>query len=250
MNPLRYAALFIILSLSFYLISGCASLRESEPTPEELYAAGEKAFNKTNYEEAIENWKRVKESFPDLPLMVKAEIGIANAYFLNNEFIESGAAYEDFRKLHPTHELASFALYRQALSSYNLINGIDTDQTPTKNALSLFEKFARQYPKSDYIMRVKEKIADCRGKLAQYEIYVGRFYHKTDYFAPAIGRLEGALANFPDYPGHDETLFYIAKSAIETKQRDKIKSSLERLVREYPKSSYAGQARKILEDYR
>lgn len=242
-----YAAI-VAIGLTTCLLAGCASTPKADPTPQELYAQGEAAFKKSRYEEAVERWKKVKESFPEPELMAKAEIGIANAYFLNHDYIEAGVAYEDFRKLHPTHDLAQFALYRQALSSYNLITGIDTDQTPTKNALQLFENFVKQHPKSEYVARVQEKIADCRGKLAQYEIYVGRFYYRTDSYKAAIGRFEGALANFPDYTGHDETLFLLAKSAAEDKQKEKLQAALSRLIREYPNSKHLGDARKLLAD--
>lgn len=246
MKLIRSALLLSLFCLA--LMSGCASTPKGDPTAEELYAKGEAAFTKSRYQEAIEHWKKVKEQFPEPALMAKAEIGIANAYFLNHDYIEAGAAYEDFRKLHPTHELAQFALYRQALSSYNLITGIDTDQTPTKNALTLFETFIKQHPKSEYVARVQEKIADCRGKLAQYEIYVGKFYYRTDAYTAAIGRLEGALATFPDYTGHDETLLYLGKAALEAKQKEKAQAALTRLVREYPSSPYLGDARKLLAD--
>lgn len=236
----------VLLMLSLALLQGCASAPKEEKSAAELYQDGEIAFKKGNYERAIELWKQVRESFPEPELAAKAEIGIANAYFLNDDFIEAAAAYEDFRKLHPTHDLAQFALYRQALSSYNLITGIDTDQTPTKNALALFETFAKQYPRSEYLPKVQEKIADCRGKLAQYEIYVGRFYYRTDNYKAAAARLELALVNFPDYTGHDETLFYLGKSYLATKQLDKMRAALTRLVREYPSSKYLNDARKLL----
>lgn len=244
MRPVYYALL--IITACSLLLHGCASAPKPELTAQELYAQGEAAFKKSRYEEAIERWKKVKEAFPEPELVAKAEIGIANSYFLNHDYIEAGAAYDDFRKLHPTHDLAQFALYRQALASYNLITGIDTDQTPTKNALTLFESFTKQYPKSEYVVKVQEKISDCRGKLAQYEIYVGRFYYRTDNYKAAIGRMEGALASFPDYTGHDETLYYLAKAALETKQMDKLQSALTRLIREYPNSKYLGDARKLL----
>lgn len=244
MKPIRTCLILLLAGMT--LLSGCASTPNAEPTVAQLYDQGETAFKKSRYEEAINRWKEVKEQFPEPELMAKAEIGIANAYFLNNDFIEAGAAYEDFRRLHPKHELAQFALYRQALSSYNLITGIDTDQTPTKNALALFESFIRQHPKSEYVAKVQEKIVECRGKLAQYEIYVGRFYYRTDAYQAAIGRLEGALANFPDYRGHDETLLYLAKAALEAKQPDKAQSALSRLIREYPGSKHLGDARTLL----
>lgn len=244
MKPLMYGLTLLLLSLA--LLPGCASTPKAEKSAAELYQDGELAFKNSSYERAVEIWKQVRESFPEPELASKAEIGIANAYFLNSDFIEAAAAYEDFRKLHPTHDLAQFALYRQALSSYNLITGIDTDQTPTKNALLLFESFARQYAKSEYLPKVQEKIADCRGKLAQYEIYVGRFYYRTDNYKAAAARFELALANFPDYTGHDETLLYLGRSYLETKQPDKMRTVLGRLVREYPSSKYLGDARSLL----
>lgn len=245
MNLIKSGLLLFVCTTQM-LLQGCASTPIADAPPATLYALGETAFQKSRYESAIDYWKKVKETFPDPELAAKAEIGIANAYFLNQDYIEAGAAYEDFRKLHPAHELAQFALYRQGLASHNLITGIDTDQTPTKNALTLFESFVRQYPKSQYVAKVQEKIADCRGKLAQYEIYVGRFYYRTDYYIAAIGRFEGALANFPDYTGNDETLFYLGKSALEVRDNDKMTAAFIRLIREYPNSRYLGEARKLL----
>jgi|APHig6443717497_1056834.scaffolds.fasta_scaffold29064_2 outer membrane protein assembly factor BamD len=240
------SGLLLFTCTSLMLLQGCATTTVADAPPGELYKQGETAFQKSRYERAVEYWKKVKEAFPDPELASRAEIGIANAYFLNQDFIEAGAAYEDFRKLHPTHELAQFALYRQGLASFNLITGIDTDQTPVKNALTLFESFIRQYPNSQYVAKVQEKIVECRGKLAQYEIYVGRFYYRTNYYIAAIGRFEWALANFPDYAGHDQTLFYLGKSALEVRDTDKMQSAFTRLIREYPKSSYLGDARKLL----
>ena len=244
MKPTRYILLLACTTL--LMLQGCASTPKADPTPEQLYAQGETDFQKSRYERAIESWKKVRETFPDPALAAKAEIGIANSYFLNHDFIEAGAAYEDFRKLHPAHDLAQFALYRQGLASYSLINGIDTDQTPTRNALALFESFVKQYPKSQYVTKVEEKIADCRGKLAQYEIYVGRFYYRTDYYIAAIGRFEKVMADFPDYTGHDETLFYLGKSALEVRDNEKMTAAFTRLIREYPSSRYLGETRKLL----
>lgn len=244
MKLIRYGLL--LACTTQLMLQGCASTPIADAPPAALYAQGETAFQKSRYEQAIDYWKKVRETFPDPELAAKAEIGIANAYFLNHDYIEAGAAYEDFRKLHPTHELAQFALYRQGLASHNLITGIDTDQTPTRNALTLFESFVRQYPKSQYVSKVQEKITDCRGKLAQYEIYVGKFYYRTDYYIAAIGRFEGALANFPDYAGNDETLFYLGKSALQIRDNDKMTAAFTRLIREYPNSRYLGEARKLL----
>lgn len=245
MNRLKPSRTILLLAM-LALFTGCATAPKPDLSPEQLYAAGELAFQKSQYGKALDLWKQVRETFPDQELDTKAEIGIANAYFLDKDYIEAATAYEDFRRLHPTHELAQFALYRQGLASYNLIESIDTDQTPVKNALLLFEDFMRQYPQSAYVAKAEEKIADCRGKMADYEIYVGRFYYRTDNYKAAAGRLELALVNFPDYAGHDKTLVYLARSYKELKEADKMRTVLARLVREYPNSKYLGEARKML----
>ncbi len=236
----------LLLFAGLLMLAGCASTPKVDFTPDELYNLGETAFSKSRYETAIDYWRQVRETFPEPELAARAEIGIANAYFLNTDYIEAGAAYEEFRRMHPANDLAQFALYRQGLSSFNLINGTDTDQTPIKNALVLFDSFVRQYPKSQYVEKVQDKITECRSMMAQYEFYVGRYYYRTAAWPAAIGRLEGVLANFPDYTDHDETLLYLARAYINNKQKDKARTALSRLVLEYPGSSHIGDARKLL----
>ena len=98
--------------LSAALLQGCAVLPVHK-SPEALFKDGEESFRRGNYEDAITQWKKVKESYKSPELSSKAEIGIADAYFLNKDYIEAAAAYEDFRKLHPVNERAAYALYRQ-----------------------------------------------------------------------------------------------------------------------------------------
>ncbi len=225
------------------LLQGCATTKPSG-TPDEMFKDGEKSFQKGRYEDAIAQWKRVKESYQSPELSARAEINIADAYFLNKDYIEAAAAYEDFRKLHPKHERAAYALYRQAMSYYNQITGIDTDQTPVKNALVTFQSYLAQYPGGEYTAEVNEKIENCRDKQLQYEIYVGRFYLKTGKYTAAIGRFEVALKNFNGLPRCNEVLYYLGKAYQSAEQQTKAREAFERLVKEYPNSRFADYASK------
>jgi outer membrane protein assembly factor BamD len=227
------------------LLQGCATTKLNAP-PDVLFKEGELSFQKGNYEDAIAQWKKVKESYQSPELSVKAEINIADAYFLNKDYIEAGAAFEDFRKLHPKHERAGYALYYQALSYYNQIQRIDTDQTPVKNALVTFQSYLTLYPAGEHTAEVKEKILKCRDKQLQYEIYVGRFYLRTEKYIAAIGRFETALKVFPDLPRCDEVLYFLGETYQDSYQPTKAREVYERLVREFPASQYAGFAAKAL----
>lgn len=227
------------------VLQGCAEVRLNKP-PEELLKDGEISFQKGKYADAVAQWRRVKESFPPPELSAKVEINIADAYFLNKEYIEAAAEYENFRKLHPNHELAGYALYGQGLSNFTQVKGIDTDQTPIKNALSLFEAYTRLYPNGASILEVQEKIRTCRDKQLQYELYVGTFYLRTGHYPAAIARLEEALKGFGDLPRSDETLFYLGNAYVESGQKPKGQEVYARLLKEYASSAYAPEAKKAM----
>jgi outer membrane protein assembly factor BamD len=225
-------------TLAASLLQGCASPPVNK-SPDELYKDGEQSFQRRKYENAIANWKKVKESYKSPELTAKAEIGIADAYFLNKEYIEAAAAYEDFRKLHPRHERADYALFRQAMSYFNQINRIDTDQTPVKNALAIFDSYVKLYPGGEHTREAQERIRDCKDKQLQYEIYVGRFYLRTDKYQAAIARFEEALKTFSGLQRNDELLFYLGTAYQKSGQHEKSREAFDRLVREFPGSTFA-----------
>ncbi|MDR3580906.1 MAG: outer membrane protein assembly factor BamD [Oryzomonas sp.] len=234
---------FVICALSAYLMQGCSTPPVNK-LPDEMYRDGEQSFQRGRYDDAVANWKKVKESYKSPELSSRAEIGIADAYFLNKDYIEAAAAYEDFRKLHPRHELADYALYRQGLSYFKQINRIDTDQTPVKNALAILESYVKLYPGGAYVQNAQEKIGDCKIKQFRYEIYVGRFYLRTDKYQAAIVRFEEALRNFSGLQHTDELLYYLGAAYGEAGQEKKSREVMDRLVREFPGSVYAADYRK------
>ncbi|GFE60244.1 outer membrane protein assembly factor BamD [Geobacter sp. AOG2] len=236
-------SIIVICVMFASLLQGCATPPVSK-LPDDLYRDGERSFQKGRYDDAVANWKKVKESYKSPELSAKAEIGIADAYYLNKDYIEAAAAYEDFRKLHPRHEQADYALYRQGLSYFRQINGIDTDQTPVKNALAIFESYLKLYPSGAYIQEAQEKIRNCREKQLQYEIYVGHFYLKTGKYSAAAARFEEALKTFPGLRHDDELLYYLGVTYREADQKEKSRETFDRLVREFPDSAYAAEARK------
>jgi outer membrane protein assembly factor BamD len=240
----------ILAAVLTVLIAGCAgTIAPGSKTADVLFKEGEDYYASGKYEDAIAQWKRVRETYQSPELTALAEIKIADAQFENKSYIEAAAAYEDFRKLHPTNEKASYALYRQAMSYYNQMGKIDTDQTAVKNAVTLFQSFLQQYPKSEYAAEVGEKLENCRLRQLEYEIYVGRFYLRTEKYTAAIKRLEEALTTFPGSRGHDETLYYLGTAYLRNGQKDKARETFTRLFTEFGSSRFIGDARKAMEKY-
>jgi outer membrane protein assembly factor BamD len=243
--PLR-ALLHLGLLLTLALLSACASAPAPTKSADSYFKEGEAAYASSNYEEAITKWKKVKESYSSPELTMQAELKIADAHFENKAFIEAAAAYDDFRKLHPTNEKAAYALYRLGLSHYNQISGIDTDQTPVKNAVLTLESFLNRYPDSPYAAEVSQKLADCRSKQLAYENYVGNFYLRTGKLSSAIKRLNEALVRFPNLPKLDETLFFLGKAYIKSGNAVQGRQVLKRLSTEFPASPLNREASKLM----
>ncbi len=244
----KTAATLLVSGLMLASLQGCATVTPAGP-PEVMFKEGEQFFQDGNYVDAIAQWKKVKESYQSQELTTRAEINIADAYFLNHDFIESAAAYEDFRKLHPKHERAGYALYRQGMSHYKQIHGIDTDQTPVKNARTLFESYLTLYPGGEQTAEVTGLIQDCREKQLQYELYVGKFYLKLGKLPAAIGRFNGALKTFADSPQRDEILLYLGKAYLQDGQKTKGREVFGQLFKDFPASPYVNDANKAMDKY-
>lgn len=243
----HYKKLFISLLLPV-AISACASV-PLENRPAAVYKEGEEHFAAHRYEDAIAQWKRVKEAYASPDLTANAELKIADAYFELERYIEASAAYDEFRKLHPSHEKNPYALYRMGLANYNQITGIDTDQTPGKNAIIHFEEFLKKFPKSEYTVDVKDKLELVIMQQLQHEQYVARFYYRTEKYGAAIKRLEEALAAYPKSPLHDETWYLLGASHLRSGNTDKAKEAFNRLSTDFPESKFIPDAGKLLEKY-
>ncbi len=237
-------------TLMIAVIAGCAhTISPGGKSADTLFKEGETYFAQGNYEDAIAQWKRVRDTYQSPEMTALADIKIADAQYADKNYIEAAAAYEDFRKLHPSNERAPYALFRQALSNYSQMGTIDTDQTAVKNAVTLFREFLQKYPKSEYAAEAQDKLDVCRQRQLEYEIYIARFYLRADDYAAAIKRLEGALKAFPGPAGHDETLYYLGLAYLKSGQKERARDTFASLSEKFPTSRFIVDARKAMDKY-
>jgi outer membrane protein assembly factor BamD len=232
------------------LLLGCGGkgVKTTAGDPEALYREGLVRFNKRDYSEALKKFQELKANFPDSPpYTVWAELKVGDCHFLKKEYVEAIAAYEEFKKIHPTHEEMPYVQYQIGMSHFKQKLSLDRDQTATKKALSSFEYLSANYPPSLFTEKAKEKIEICRKQLADHEFYVGNYYYKHKNYGAASYRFQQLLVNFPKMANEDEVLFLMGKSYLELDQGDKARKVLSRILDEYPQSSHSREARRLLE---
>src|SRR3972149_9810167 len=242
----------ILFSVIFFVLQGCAGKKEAvktiEGNPEILYKQGLVLFNKGQYTEALTKFQQLKSSFPDSPPhTLWAEMKVGDCHFFKQEYVEALAAYEEFKKIHPTHEEIIYVQYQIGMSYFSQMRTLDRDQTSTRKALSNFEYLIANYPSSLFTHKAKEKMDVCRKRLADHEFYIGNFYYKDNKFQAAASRFEGLLAKFPKTPEEDKTLFFLGKAYLELGRGEKVREALARIINEYPKSLHYKEAKAILD---
>ena len=242
----------IFLLIALPLLFGCSGkgkdIKKIEGEPEKLYKEGLARFNKRNYPDALKKFEELKSSFPDSPpYTIWAELKIGDCHFLNKEYVEAIAAYEEFKKIHPSHEEIPYVQYQIGMSYYNQMLTLDRDQTSTQKALSSFEYIIANYPPSLFTDKAKEKVGVCKKRLADHEFYIGNFYYKQGRFQAAASRFEALLEKFPKNPGEDETLYLLGKSYLEFDQWEKAEAAFMKIVTDYPQSTHYNTARGILD---
>ncbi len=238
---------FLWLPLLLIVLAACSSKVPHEKTAAEYFQEGEQYFDDGQYNDAIKSWEKVREIFYSPELNMLAELKIAEAHFLNKDYVEAAVSYEDFLKQHPTYPQTDTVLFQLGKSYFQQILSLDRDQTATRNALATFNTLLKSYPDFPQKAKVEQYRQSCLDELVAHEIYVGNFYMRTEHYEAAIKRLEGVYVL---YPGHyyekDRDLYLLGQAYKEAGQREKAVDSLNALLTQFPTSEYAPKAQKLL----
>ena len=197
----RFAALLVLA----FSLSGCGIidwiyLPPSENTAQEMFEAGNDAMREKNYAAAIEHYTRLKDSFQFSPYALEAELSLADAYFLDHEWLAAMDSYKEFEGLHPRHEAIPYVLYNIGVASRNMYLSIDRPITPIEEAYSYFKRLADTYPDSEYAPQAKGMMLECRRLMAEHELYIADFYFRMKKYGSAWMRYKNIVDNFKDVP--------------------------------------------------
>lgn len=242
MKKLLFSACVLLLA------AACTSTVVPPPRTADYYLQeGEGFFDKGLYEEAIASWEKVRDTYFSPELNILAETKIAEAHFLAGNYVEAAAAYEDFLKQHPDHERTAQILYQLGMSYYNQMLSADRDQTATRNALVTFEALLKRFPADPKNEEVGVLAARCRDRLAEHELYVGRFYLRSGEYQAAIHRLKSIFSHYPNYFKRDQVYFYLGQAYLKTGDRQQAIAAFNTLFKEFPQSEYIIEAQKTVE---
>ena len=207
-----------LIGILLFSLTGCLSWWDTSlhpNTPEALYVAGQEKYQGGDYKDAIELFQRLTEEYPLSEYAILAELGVADSYFSDGDYVSAEANYNDFMEFHPTNDNLPYVMYQVGVCHYKQMEGIDRDQTETRMAEQSFEKLISRFPSSKFSFLAEEKLKECRKGLGEHEFYVGRFYFNIGEYRAALGRFQAVEKNYARLGMDYKTSYFIR----ETKKR-------------------------------
>lgn len=223
-----------------------ASAAKADPTAEALYEEGTQYFAEKRYLRAIDVLTKLKTDYPFSPQLTDAELKIADAYYLSQQYPEAINAFKEFQSMHPTNENIAFVVFRLGQAHLDQFTSIERDQKNTEIAKSYFENVITNYPKSPYASAAREQLAKSVGYLAEHEFNVASFYLKQEKYPAARERFEEIVRKYRGTPVAAKSLFFLGESYRKEKNNVKAILAYEALLQYYPESKFAPEAKAYL----
>ena len=164
--------------------------------PYKLYKEGLEAFEKNDYFFANKKFSEAELNFDNSKFAAKSAIMSIFSLYGINFYSEADENLNRFFKVYPVDENVVYAHYLQALIYFEQISDEKKDIEPLIKAKKKIDFFLLNYPRTEYAIDLKFKYDLIQNQLAAKELYVAKFYMKTQKWIPAINRLKIVITDF------------------------------------------------------
>lgn len=194
-----------ILIWGILLFSGCGVidyyfLKPSQDTAQELMESGNEAMQDKDYDQAIDYFSELKEKYPFSPFATQAELALADAYYLDEQYQAAEEAYKEFESLHPGKSSIDYVLFQIGKCNFEQFKSVDLPQNNIQEAWQYFHRVTESCPDSKYATKAKEYMHKCRSYEIKHELFVANFYWRRHKYLAAWKRYQYVINNYQDFP--------------------------------------------------
>lgn len=216
-----------ILVLVAGFLTACASSTDpseayKDESPQLIYQRGKLALEDKSYSEAIKRFEALDIQYPYGPETENAQLYLAYAYYMKEEYPSASAAATRFIRLHPANPHVDYAYYIRGLSDYYQNMGIferlftldlaTRDLTQIQKSYEDFNELVTKYPHSKYAPSAYQYLIYLRNMLAAHELQVGEYYYSRQAYVAAAERGANVVAHYQGAPAVVDALMLMAKS--------------------------------------
>ena len=250
----------LVAALSLALLASCIHKKYETPIAKNtqqpdkvLFDQAVKDIEHGRYEVARISLQTLMSTYESSEYMAKAKLAVADSWYReggSNGLAQAEAEYKDFELFYPNMEEAAEAQNRICQIHYKQMEKSDRDWTQAVRAEDECRQLLVQYPNSKFAPQTAQLLRNIQEALAEHEFVVGNFYWKRDMNPAAANRLTSLVDQYPLYSNSGEALYEAgdAYSKMGPRFRKQAGEQFAKIVREYPLSSRADDAKKRLED--
>jgi outer membrane protein assembly factor BamD len=196
------------------------------------------------------NLQTLINTYPDSEYLAKAKLAIADSYYKESgtaNTTQAVQAYEDFYVFFPMLPEAAYAKLQVAMAHFRQMEKPDRDRTHAREAEEAFQTFLQKYPNDPLAPKAEQHLREVQEVLAEGDFRIGYFYYygKGDKRA-AASRLAAMVNRYPLYSKADRALWMLGSIWEGTEKKEIAAPFYARIVREYPLSPLAPQAKERL----
>ncbi len=215
----------LLLCVCVLALAGCGSTPAAsspDASAEVLYADAKDDLSSGNYDKAIKTLERVEGRAAGSLLAQQAQLELAYAYWRSGDRVQAKTTVERFIKLNPSSPALDYAYYLRGVISFNDDIGVlgslagqdlaERDQRASRDAHQAFKQLVEQFPDSKYAADARQRMDYIVNSLAEYELYVARYYFRRGAYLAAANRAQQAIIDFQTSPSTEEALFILVQS--------------------------------------
>jgi len=250
----------LLVALSLVLLAGCIRHKYETPITKNTQQPDKVLFDQAmhdiergHYEVARISLQTLMNTYESSEYLAKAKLAIADSWFREgggNGLAQAEAEYKDFILFYPNMEEAAQAQNRVCEIHYKQMDKSDRDNIQTLRAEDECRQLLVQFPNSKFAPQAAQRVRNIQESLAEHEFVVGNFYWKREMNPAAANRLNALVDQYPLYSKAGESLYEAgdAYSRMGPRFRKQAGDMFARIVRDYPLSDRAEDAKRRLED--
>jgi outer membrane protein assembly factor BamD len=192
------------------------------------------------------NLQTLINTYPDSEYLAKAKLLIADSYYKEGgtaNMTQAISGYKDFIVFFPFLPEASYAQLQVAMGHFKQMEKPDRDRTEAKQAESEFQTFLQKYPKDPLADKAMQHLREVQEVIAEGDYRVAYYYYTKGDQRAAAARLIGVTNRYPLYSRADRALWMLGEIFDKAEKKEVAANYYSRIVRNYPLSSEAPQAK-------
>jgi len=227
--------------------------KDTEQPDKVLFDKAVADIEKGRYEVARLTLNTLINTYDSSEYLAKAKLAIADSWMRQSGpegFAQAEAEFKDFQLFYPTMEEAPEAQSKICEIHIRQMEKADRDPSNALRAEQECRDLLTKYPNSKFAPATQQRLREIQETLAEAEMVAGDYYFNKGALAAATNRLTGLVGQYPLYSRAAEALWMDgnAYSRLGTRFRAKAGDAYTRIVRDYPLSQYADQAKKKLQE--